>query len=147
MFLAAERWLGALIALMVGIVLAIAWPSDGDVLGRTIRTLVAPIGALLAWLLAPRAAKPGLSSALLTATTFALLAVLIGAFAVAWAVAFEPSAETSPVGASLAVGLMGLVIFGLPMFAFTLPVTLLWVGLLRLSLHQLQEVRARRSVS
>jgi hypothetical protein len=44
------------------------------------------------------------------------------------------------------MGLMGLIFLGLPLFAMTLPITLLWVGLLRLSVDQLRARRTRRSV-
>jgi hypothetical protein len=92
-----------------------------------------PIVALLGWVLAHRAVAPGWRSGVRAASVFALTAVVAGSFAVAAQAAIAAGGDVGAgVGGTIALGLIGLVFFGIPTLAIGLVLALAWVGLLRL---------------
>jgi hypothetical protein len=131
------RWWGAALALVPGILLALLSLTSGgtNVTGRGIALAAAPIGAALGWLFAPRATRPGWRTGIGAAAGFAAVAVMIGAFVVAALVAMnEPSADPNVAFRNfMTFTVFGLLLLGLPMFAFIFMIALSWVGALRLA--------------
>lgn len=128
------RVVGGVLGLLIGLVVAtrsLALP-DIDSTSRAIAVATAPIGAVIGWLFAVRAVRPGWRSGLVAALGFAAVAVAIGAFAVAGQAAIAANTDaSSAIGSALIFGVIGLVFAGLPMFGLVLPIALIWVVALR----------------
>lgn len=132
------RWLGALFALVPGMVLTVPMLMSGERstdIGRGIALAAGPIGAALGWCFAPATARAGLRPGMVVAARFAALAVVIGAFLVgAWATTTATSADANHAFTDSAfLGLVGLIVLGLPMWGLTFLIALVWVGALRLA--------------
>jgi hypothetical protein len=90
------------------------------------------LGPMLSWLFAERAARGGWRTALAAALGLDLAAVVLGAFVVAGLATFESGADAAVVvERTLAFGLIGLVLLGIPMLALVFVVAIVWVSIVR----------------
>ena len=90
------------------------------------------LGPALSWLFAERATRAGWRPALAAALWLDLAAVVLGAFVVAGLATFESGADSAVVvGGTLAFGLIGLVLLGIPMLALVFVVAIAWVSIVR----------------
>ena len=113
-------------------------PPDGDgaLLNMGITNTALVLGVVLSWLFAERAARPRWQQALAAALTVDLTAVLLGAFLVAAQVSLA-GGVAEPVGATWAVGLIGLLFLGLPALVLVFLPVIAWVVLVQLAARAL----------
>lgn len=92
---------------------------------------------MFSWLLAERAVRPGWAEGLVAAALFDLGAVVLGSFVVAGLASIEPGVALGQIiTTTIALGLMGLVILGIPMLLLGVPLTVAWMALLRFLVHR-----------
>jgi len=99
---------------------------------------MAPLAALLGWLLAEHAARPGWRPGVSAAVGFALAAVVLGAFAVA--AQAQVAAGNGPgevVAGAIVIGFLGLGFLGLPVLLLAFPMALIWVVAVRVGIRVL----------
>lgn len=98
-----------------------------------------PLAALLGWLFAYQAVRPGWRAGLIAAIRVDLAAVCLGSFAVAAQAGLAGGTDPSTLlGVTIGLGLLGLVFLGVPMLALTFLPAVAWVGTVRLELRFLR---------
>jgi hypothetical protein len=106
---------------------------------RSIAIAMAPLAALLGWLLAEHAARPGWRAGVASAVGFALAAVVLGAFAVAALVQLAGgSGPGEVVAGTILFRFLGLGLLGLPVFLLAFPMALIWVVAVRVGIRVLR---------
>jgi hypothetical protein len=96
---------------------------------RSFTTAALFLGVVLSWLFAERAARPGWRQGVIAAVGLDVAAVVVGSFLVAGQAAFADTG--GGIAAALAVGLLGLVFIGVPMFVLVFVPSMVWVGVVR----------------
>lgn len=96
-------------------------------------------GAVLGWIFAIRALRPGWRAAVQVAASVSILAVPAGSYLVALQAAFASGGDLSTALASALIwGTVGLIFLGIPMLLAVLVASLAWVALVRVLAHLLQ---------
>lgn len=134
------RVLGAITAAAIGLLVAAHWiVSPSGVLDAAIAKAMPPIAGVFGWLLAHRATRPGWRAALGTMLLFDLGAVVVGSFIVGFIATLASRYDPIQVIAgTLTFGVLGIVIFGLPMLIVGLALVLAWFGAFRLLAGRLE---------
>jgi hypothetical protein len=139
------RWVGLVVAFVLGVVMAIApfgdWWGAAKMGGFGLGFFAIPTAGLLAVWRAPRLIWAPHAIALREATVFAVLAVPLGAFLVALGGMVEIVVRHSdiPILAPLAGSLFGMFIIGPPALLIAIPFTVVWSEVVRAILRRVLE--------
>lgn len=90
------------------------------------------VATLVSWLLADMAVRPGWRAALSAVFAFAAGAVVLGSFVVAGMASLAAGKDVATdIGSTIALGLLGLAFFGVPMFVIGVALAAVWAAVVR----------------
>lgn len=112
------------------------WPGSLNLALASAMVVIAPV---LGWLFAPEAAGPRAANGLRATLWVSLIGVVVGAFLTAGIASLGVTENFGDqFRDTVAVGLIGLILFGLPAMLPAILVTLVWVGMVRVGVRVLR---------